>query len=256
MNSNSVTVITGASKGLGKDLAKLAINEGHEVILNARNEEALKNLQKLATSRVHLVPGDLTKKETRIAIINKAKEIGKIDYLVNNAGYGPIGLFEEETEELTEFTIELNVIALIDLSRRAIPLLKNSTSGRIMNVASVGGITDFPLIATYAATKFAVVGFSKSLNTELAMTNMSCTAFCPAGIRTEFFDNSLNSQGVGLMEKMSESSEKVALGIWKKRDTKKPVVFPTVWAHAQCLMTKVSDPVMRPFTKLYMKKRG
>jgi len=115
---DKVTIITGASKGLGKGIAKLAINEGHQVVLNARTQSALEELKQMAPDRVHVVTGDLTDKTVRQAIVNKSLQLGRIDYLINNAGYGPIGLFENETEEQTELTINLNFLSLVDLTRK------------------------------------------------------------------------------------------------------------------------------------------
>lgn len=255
-NSKTVTLITGASSGIGRELARKAIAEGHAVILNARRSDPLEELRKSAPDRVFVVAGDVSSNEVQSKLISTAEGLGKIDYLFNNAGFGYYGTLEGQAEENILNMINLNVTALILLTKRALPLLRKSDSGRILNVASVLGRMELPFLSVYCATKYAVVGFSKSLNLELAKTNITCTAICPTGVRTEFASTAAGKEVGSKADKMGEPVDRVVDSIWKERDVHHEVFYPTALAAGSVYLTKLTEPFVKTVLKNRVRKKG
>ena len=189
---DSVAVITGASSGIGQQLALQLSSQGVQLIANARREERLEALkQEVETSggRLHMVAGDITEPATRKNIIQMASEqFGKIDILINNAGVGAIGTFAEASEERLRKIMEVNFFALTEMTREALPLLEKSTSQPIIvNISSVLGHRAVPLKSEYCASKFAVHGFSDSLRAELSRQNIDVLLVSPSTTASEFF---------------------------------------------------------------------
>ncbi len=242
-----ITLITGASSGIGKELAHKALNAGHTVIINARRKERLEELQKISPERVVIVEGDITSSEVRAQTVLAIEKFGRLDYLFNNAGFGWYGRLENESN-VAEM-VNLNVTALIEMSRLCIPYLKKSERGRILNISSVLGKIEIPFMSTYVATKFAVVGFTHALNMELAYTNISATVFCPSGVKTEFGTVAAGRVGARQTDQYAESTEKVVTSIWNSRDTYKVTVYPTFIAWLTVAMTGL----LRPFIASVMK---
>jgi short-subunit dehydrogenase len=254
--SSKVTIITGASSGIGKHLAQKAIREGHRLVLNARREDPLKTLQSVAPERVRYVVGDLSEKKTRQNMIKIANEFGAIDYLFNNAGFGYYGPLEGQTEENIESMISLNVTALIDMTRLSLPLLKKSEAGRILNLSSVLGRIELPFLSVYCATKHAVVGFSRALNLELAATNVTCTAICPSGVRTDFASVATNNSYGDKIDSFGEPVESIVDSIWQEKDVQHEVFYPSLRAAGSVYMTKATAPFVRTVIKNRVRKKG
>lgn len=249
-----ITLITGASSGIGNLLAHKALNDGHHVIVNARRKEELQKLKQIAPERVTVVEGDLCDTHVQSRLVAEIEKLGHLDYLFNNAGFGWYGLLEKQTN--VESMVALNVTALIEMSRLCIPYLKKSERGRILNIASVLGRIEIPYMATYVATKFAVVGFTRALNIELASTNISATVYCPSGVKTEFSSVSMGSAGARQTDKYAQSAEKVVSNIWKQKDTTYDLIYPTFLAWLTTMLTFIMKPFITVVMKNIVRRKG
>ena len=200
-------LITGASSGIGRDLAIEFAKLNYEIILVARNIERLEKLQKELIEdykvKVKYISADLTIKEN---CINLYEENSDIDILVNNAGLGDFGLFDTTSLEKDITIIDTNITALHILTKLYLKKMKEKDSGIILNVASIAGYLPGPLMATYYASKNYVVNLSESIRAELKKekSNVKISILCPGPVKTNFnnvanvkFDiNSLSSEYV------------------------------------------------------------
>jgi uncharacterized protein len=182
-------LITGASTGIGRDLAELFARDGHHLIITARNEPLLQQLA--ATLRetyrvnVDVMAQDLSDPGAPQRIFQQLQS-RPIDYLVNNAGFGTHGPFAE-LDFATELSmLQVNVVALTHLTRLFLPPMLQRRSGRILNLASVAAFLPGPLMAVYFATKAYVLSFSEAVAGEVGAAGVTVTAMCPGPTDTEF----------------------------------------------------------------------
>ena len=186
---NKVVFITGASSGVGLHTAKLFQAKNWKVAATMRSPENADDLQKIAD--IECIRLDVTDvKSIKNAIAATLEKFGRIDTVVNNAGYGLIGAFEAATPEQIEKQFQTNVFGLMNVCREILPYFREQKRGHIVNVASVGGRITFPLYSLYHATKWAVEGFSESLQFELEQFNIRVKIIEPGPIRTDFYDRS------------------------------------------------------------------
>ncbi len=186
-------VITGASSGIGAELARGLALRAKQIVLVARREDRLRSLasELLATRSaglsVHVMPCDLESSTARQALFERiTAEVGVVDVLINNAGFGDAGFFEDTDAKKLERMIALNVTALVDLSRRFYESMAARKSGSILNISSGFGLQTSPGFATYVGTKHFVTGFTESLHTEAARLGVVVSQACPGPVRTEF----------------------------------------------------------------------
>ena len=192
---NNVALITGASSGLGKEFALIHASKGGDVIIVARRKEKLNNLKKEIENRygtkVHVITKDLTSPSAPKEIYEEVTKAGiQVDYLINNAGFGGHGKFHERAWEKDLAMINLNIIALTDLTRRFLPDFVERNSGKILNVSSTASFMPGPLQAVYFATKAYVTFFSNAVAEELYDTNVTVTNLMPGATETEFAQTS------------------------------------------------------------------
>jgi len=185
-------LITGASSGIGLELAHIMAREGHHLILSARNILALEDLAIELRDKyqvdVKVIPCDLSEPRSACAFHKEIKDQNlSIDCLVNNAGFGLLGDFKDQDPDILHRMIELNCSSLMVLSRLFADDLIAS-KGRILNIASVAAFYSGPLMAVYYATKAFVVSFSEALNFELKKHGVSVTAHCPGPTHSNFQD--------------------------------------------------------------------
>jgi NAD(P)-dependent dehydrogenase (short-subunit alcohol dehydrogenase family) len=190
--SNTI-LITGSSTGIGRATAKHFQANGWNVIATMRkpeNEAELNQLDNVLVTRLDVQDQD----SISSAIAAGIEKFGKIDVLLNNAGYGLMGSFESIPRESIQRQYEVNVFGLFDVTRSILPHFRDNKSGVIMNVSSVGGRITFPLISPYHSTKWAVEGFSESLQYELAPLGIKVKLIEPGGVATDFGGRSLDFQ--------------------------------------------------------------
>lgn len=211
-------LITGSSTGIGKSTALLFAKNGWNVIATMRTPENEKTL--INYPNVFLAKLDVLNSESiENAIKEGIKKFGKIDVLVNNAGYGLVGAFEGMDLNQIKKQFDTNVFGLMDVTHKILPHFRTQNSGHIINIASVGGRVTFPLYSIYHGTKWAVEGFSESLHFELKQLGIKIKIIEPGAIKTDFYDRSTDRKLANLpsiykeyvsrtMKKMDESGDK------------------------------------------------
>jgi NAD(P)-dependent dehydrogenase (short-subunit alcohol dehydrogenase family) len=192
--ANKVWFITGASRGFGLLIARDALARGDSVVAAARNPQAI-----VDALGVHpkLLPVqlDVTREAAAVVAVQAAIErFGRIDVLVNNAGYGILGAVEETSAEEVRRNYETNVFGLLHVTRAVLPVMRKQHSGHVMNISSVGGYSAYQGWGVYSSTKFAVEGLSEAMALELAPLGVHVTVVEPGFFRTDFLDASSLSE--------------------------------------------------------------
>lgn len=182
--------ITGASSGLGKETAKLFQKNGWRVIATMRNPEKEHELSVLENVSIYKL--DITVLESVYSLVTELVSDYEIDLVLNNAGYGLIGPLEGLTQAQIVKQINTNLLGVIMVTNAFIPYFRKRLSGAFINITSSFGLLGFPTCSVYAATKFAVDGFSESLSYELAGFGISVKIVAPGGIKTDFATRSLD----------------------------------------------------------------
>ncbi len=185
-------LITGASSGIGAEFARQLAPHAQCLVLVARRGDRLDQLRDRCARpglRIYCVSGDLGDPVGRHDVIGKIRATGEqITFLVNNAGVGDHGLFEESDWGRVEAMLEVNIAALTRLTHEFVPDLVRSGRGAVLNVSSIASLLPVPTMAVYAATKAYVTSFTEALRSELRGTGVSVTALCPGPVPTEFFE--------------------------------------------------------------------
>ena len=185
-------LITGVSSGFGLELARAALARGDTVVGTLRQREQAASFEQMAPGRAHAVLLDVTRSEQVDAAVQQAvQRAGRIDVLVNNAGYGLFGAVEETSDAEARQVMETNFFGALAVTRALLPQLREQRSGHIFNIASVAGVVGFPGCGLYAASKFALEGMSEALAGELAPFNVRVTIVEPGGFRTNFAGGSM-----------------------------------------------------------------
>jgi NAD(P)-dependent dehydrogenase (short-subunit alcohol dehydrogenase family) len=179
--------ITGASRGLGAEIVRAAVRAGDQVIAGARNPKAVTDNLGRNSDQVLSVELDVTDASaTRAAVDIALSRFGAIDVLVNNAGYGHYGFFEESTIDDAQDQFATNLFGVLDVTWAILPTMRAARKGRIFNLSSLGGLIGAQLGSLYCATKFALEGFSESLAKEVAPFGIHVTIIEPGPFRTDF----------------------------------------------------------------------
>lgn len=187
--AQQVWMVTGASRGFGAEIAKAVLAAGNKLVGTARRLEALQNLG--ANESVLKVALDVTDEaQAKTAVDAALARFGRIDVLVNNAGYGLLGAVEESNAADVENIFRTNVFGLLNVTRAVLPVMRKQRSGHIINMSSLGGYTSGPGFGLYCSTKFAVEGIGEALSAELAPLGIHATIVEPGYFRTDFLDNS------------------------------------------------------------------
>jgi len=184
-------VITGSSAGIGKTTALLFASKGWNVAATMRNPGSSAELSQLPGIRLYQM--DVTRPESvREALYSILSDFGRIDAVVNNAGYGAVGPFEAASEDQIRRQFETNVFGVMTVIREILPHFRQNQAGLIVNISSVGGRITFPLYSLYHGTKWAVEGFSESLAFELRPQGIRIKLIEPGAIKTEFYSRSMD----------------------------------------------------------------
>nr|WP_145402084.1 SDR family oxidoreductase [Paenibacillus xylanexedens] len=184
--------ITGTSSGFGRSLTELLLERGDRVAATVRKEDALHDLKDRYGDQLWVATLDVTDTPAIKTVVNQAfEELGQIDVVVNNAGYGLFGAAEEVSDEQIIHQFNTNVIGSIQVIRAALPHLRAQGGGRIFQLSSMGGQVAFPALSIYHATKWAMEGFIESLVQEVAPFNIQATLVEPGSARTNFGGSSM-----------------------------------------------------------------
>ncbi len=187
-----VWFITGSSTGFGRILAEQVLAKGDMVVATARKPEQLQALIDQYPQQAIALPLDVTQPDQVREAVNRAiATYERIDVLVNNAGYGAMGAFEEVTDAEVRQQYETNVFGALDVMRAVLPHMRQQRSGRILNLSSVGGVVSFAGAGVYASTKFALEGLLEALAKEVAPLGIKVTLVEPGAFRTDFNGRSL-----------------------------------------------------------------
>ncbi len=215
--SGKTALITGASVGIGRDLAEIFAREGHRLVVTARNqvqlEELAANLRKNHGVNVEVIAADLSQADAPRQIFDQvqAKSIA-IDFLVNNAGFGVYGEFGKSDPATQIAMVQVNVTALVHLTGLFLPSMLQRRSGKILNVASTAAFQPGPLLAVYYASKAFVLSFSEALDNEASGKGVSVTTLCPGPTTTEFQKRSGMDQSRLFRGKAMTSMEVAQIG--------------------------------------------
>lgn len=196
-------LLTGASSGIGRALASGLAERGARLLLTARREERLKSLaEELDKAGAEYVPevlaGDVTDARTQRELVHAAeRQLGGLDALINCAGIGAVGPFDEADSERARHVFEVNFFAPLELTRAALPLLKLGVDPIIVNICSVLGHRAVPFKSEYCASKFALHGWSDALRAELAGSGVDVLLVSPSTTDSDFFDNLVEDRSAG-----------------------------------------------------------
>lgn len=230
-NDSKTALVTGASSGIGAELARIHAQRGGTLVLVARRRDRLEAL-KAELERAHgvtaqVIAKDLTDPEAAGQIHDELVSRGvQVDYLINNAGFGNGGFFHEQDWAKNEAMIMVNVLALAALTRQFVPDMIARGGGRILNVASMAGFLPGPLQAIYYATKAFVVSFSEALDNELCRTGVTVTALCPGPVDTEFIEQANLRKAKGFARTVSAVG--VAQTGYDAMLAGKPIIVPGI----------------------------
>ena len=213
-------LVTGASSGIGAEIARLLSEKGYEIILVARREDRLLEVQKNLKTKSRIFVADLGKMED---LENLVTAFPDVDILVNNAGLGVYGEFTQTDFHKENLMIDVNIRALHFLMKKYIPLMKNG--GKILNIASSAAFCSGPLLSSYYASKAYVLRLSNGVREELRRNKIpvSITVFCPGPVETEFGEVSGSDLGAGIITAEC-AAKKAVSGMLKGKKT----VVPTL----------------------------
>jgi NAD(P)-dependent dehydrogenase (short-subunit alcohol dehydrogenase family) len=184
--------ITGSSRGLGRSLTEAVLAAGDNVAATARNTADLKDLATKYADQIYPIKLDVTNNdEVKTAVENTIAHFGRIDVLVNNAGFGITGATEAYTEEQVSSQLATNLYAPIAITRAVLPYMRRQGSGRILQISSIGGRRGSIGVSIYQAAKFGLGGFTEALSQEVAPLNIFVTSVEPGGFRTDWAGTSM-----------------------------------------------------------------
>ncbi|MGD9977299.1 MAG: SDR family oxidoreductase [Bacteroidales bacterium] len=213
-----VWLITGTSKGFGREWAIAALERGDKVAATARDIKSLEDLSGKYGSSILPISLDVKDRKACFAAVDKTlAQFGRIDVLVSNAGYGHFGYVEEISEDEAREQMETNFFGSLWIIQAAIPVMRKQKSGHIMQVSSVGGVVTFPIFGIYHASKWAMEGLCETLSQEVAQFGITVTIVEPGGYSTDWGTKSAkHSKPINVYDKLREARNaqvgKIALG--------------------------------------------
>ncbi len=182
-----VWLITGCSSGFGRELAKLVLARGWRAVVTARDPSKVADITEAYADRALVMPLDVTRQAQIDEVIAATKQrFGRIDALVNNAGYGYFAAIEEGEDEAVRAMFDTNVFGLIDMTKAVLPIMREQHDGLIINISSIGGLTSYAATGYYHGTKYAVEGISESLAAEVRPLGIDVLIVEPGPFRTNW----------------------------------------------------------------------
>jgi len=247
---SKTVLITGASKGFGKAWTEALLEKGYQVAATARNIDALSDLKAKYGDAIFPITLDVNKRDESFAVVEKVQQhFGKIDILINNAGYALNGAVEEASENEAKAQFETNFFGTLWLTQAVLPIMRNQKSGHIIQVSSILGITTLPNLGLYNASKFAVEGLTETLATEVKQFGINVTLVEPNGYVTDIWGNGFNSESIdaydGIRKAIAEGHDPDTFG---KIDATIPAIIKLVEAQNPPLRLFLGK-VALPFAK-------
>jgi NAD(P)-dependent dehydrogenase (short-subunit alcohol dehydrogenase family) len=237
---SSVWLITGSSRGIGNELAKAVLAAGHRLVATARRPEDLCALADQYGERVRAVALDVTDPASaRAAVQQTVDAFGRLDVVVNNAGYGNIASIEEGDDADFRAQMETNFHGVVNVTRAALPVLRAQRSGHIIQISSIGGRVGSPGLAAYQSAKWAVEGFSEVLSKEVAPLRIKVTIVEPGGFRTDWAGSSMAIHTPG-----PDYATSIA-PLMEYRDSHQPIGDPAKAARAILGIAELDEPPLR-----------
>ena len=241
----SRAIVTGASSGIGREIALELARQGARSVVIARRKERLVELADEVTAiggQVEPVVGDITDPEVRRQAVDVAQsQFGGLDILVNNAGIGALGRFEDADPDRLRQIMEVNFFSLVEMTRQALPLLKQGIRPIIVNISSILGHRGTPHNSEYCASKFAVQGFSESIRTELVRHPIDVLVVSPGTTETEFFDSVIERTGApSWPEHAAVTAATVAKQTVRAMRLGRHEIIPYRWGRVLCWLNRLS----------------
>jgi NAD(P)-dependent dehydrogenase (short-subunit alcohol dehydrogenase family) len=206
---NPVWLITGCSTGFGRELVKLVLERGWRAVVTARDPSRLKDLAEGYGDRALVLQLDVTDRKQIADVVAKSqKHFGRIDALVNNAGYGYLAAIEEGEDDAVRAMFETNVFGLVDMTKAVLPIMRAQKSGLIVNISSIGGITSFAATGYYHGTKYAVEGISESLAIEVKPLGIDVLVVEPGPFRTNWAGPSIKQSATRIDDYAATAGER------------------------------------------------
>ncbi len=184
--ANKVWFITGCSTGFGKELAKYAVQQGDSVVGTLRKEANLSEFEALSENALGVLMDVTDNDQIKSAVKSAVDKFGRIDVLVNNAGYGSLGAVEEVAEEEMIRQFDVNVYGPVRMMQAILPIMRAQRSGHILNITSIAGLNGFPGAGIYNGSKFALEGIGEALATEVSHLGINVTNIEPGPFRTDW----------------------------------------------------------------------
>jgi NAD(P)-dependent dehydrogenase (short-subunit alcohol dehydrogenase family) len=241
--SSKIWFITGASRGFGREWAIAALERGDSVAATARDTATLDDLAAKYGDALLPLRLDVTDRDAAFAAVEKAHErFGRLDVVVNNAGYGHFGMVEELSEADVRNQLETNLFGALWITQAALPFLREQGSGHILQVSSIGGISAFPMVGAYHASKWALEGLSQSLAQEVARFGIHVTLIEPGGFATDWAGPSAkHSAPLPVYEAYREEVQRM------RRERNPKPGDPTASAQAVLTIVDAEEPPLRVF---------
>jgi NAD(P)-dependent dehydrogenase (short-subunit alcohol dehydrogenase family) len=206
---NPVWLITGCSTGFGRELAKLVLERGWRAVVTARDPSKLADLAEGHKDRALVLQLDVTDRKQIADVVAKSqKHFGRIDALVNNAGYGYLAAIEEGEDDAVRAMFETNVFGLVDMTKAVLPIMREQKSGLIVNISSIGGITSFAATGYYHGSKYAVEGISESLAIEVKPLGIDVLVVEPGPFRTNWAGPSIKQSATRIDDYAATAGER------------------------------------------------
>lgn len=244
----SYALITGASSGIGYELANLFAKDKHNIILIARREDSLKQLSRDLENdykiKTLVIPKDLSQSQSAQEIYDILKQNDiTIDYLINNAGFMVYGCFSDTNWSEDHKMIQLHMVTLTHLIKLFLPDMLRRENGKILNIGSTGSFVPGPLNAVYCATKNYILSLSEAIAEELNGTGVTVTALCPGGTKTEFAEKAnIKNSSVHFFEVM-EANRVARIG-YKALMKGKRVVIPGMFNKIQVFSIRITPRIV------------
>jgi NAD(P)-dependent dehydrogenase (short-subunit alcohol dehydrogenase family) len=239
---SKVWLITGSSRGLGRDLAKAVLAAGHHLVATAREPEDLHELVAQYGERVRAVALDVTDPAAaRAAVAVATSAFGRLDVVVNNAGYANVNSIEDVAEDDFRAQIETNFFGVVNVTRAALPVLRAQRDGHVIQISSIGGRGASPGLSAYQSAKWAVGGFSEVLAKEVGPLGIRVTIVEPGGMRTDWAGSSMRTDAI-------QSDYQATIGAFAQRVRGSADVMrgdPAKVAQAILRVTSEKEPPLR-----------